>query len=145
MSEKYKDQVQFLLVYVREAHATDGWQAKANERDRVLLAYAETIEQKEEHATACARKLDIRFPVMVDKMDNKVERDYTGMPDRLYLVGRDGRIAWKGDKGPAGFRPPELEAAIQKELGLPVTIDVEAIRRKAAAKRAQPPPARKPN
>ena len=50
-------------------------------------------------------------------MDAKVELDNAGWPDRLYLVAADGRIAWKGDPGPKGFKPAELEAAIVKELG----------------------------
>jgi hypothetical protein len=49
-------------------------------------------------------------------MDAQVELNYTGWPDRFYLVGKNGRIAWKGDPGPKGFNPPMLEAAIQKEL-----------------------------
>ena len=109
--------MQFLLVYIREAHATDGRQVRANVRDGVLLESAKTLEQKEQHATACTRKLDIRFTTLVDGMDNKVEEQYSGWPDRLYLVGKDGRIAFKGAPGPGGFRPAELEAAIRKELG----------------------------
>jgi hypothetical protein len=34
----------------------------------------------------------------------------------LYLVGRDGRIAFQGDEGPFGFKPDELERAIEQEL-----------------------------
>ena len=117
MYEKYKGEVEFLLVYIREAHATDGWQLPVNERDGVLLPIAKSIEQKEEHATACVRKLDIRFTTLVDNMDNKVELDYSGWPDRLYLVGKDGRVAWKAGPGPQGFRPPKLEGAIRKALG----------------------------
>ncbi len=117
MYEKYKDRVEFLLVYVREAHPTDGWQVPANERAGVLLPAAKSIEQKEEHATACVRKLNIRFTTLIDGMDNKVELDYSGWPDRLYLVAKDGRIAYKGGPGPGGFHPNELEAAIGAELG----------------------------
>jgi hypothetical protein len=36
--------------------------------------------------------------------------------DRLYLVGRDGRIAFQGGEGPFGFKPEELGAAIEVEL-----------------------------
>ena len=117
MYEKYNGRVKFLLVYIREAHATDGWQVPANKRDGVLLESAKSQDQKEDHATQCVRKLNIKFPALVDNMDNQVEQDYTAWPDRLYVVGKDGRIAWKGAPGPGGFRPPELEAAIQKELG----------------------------
>ena len=104
-------------MYVREAHPTDGRQAPPNVRDGVLLPLARNEEEKDEHATSCVRKLNIGFPTVVDNMDNAVELDYAAWPDRLYLVGRDGRIAFKGAPGPGGFRPPELEAAIQRELG----------------------------
>ena len=50
-------------------------------------------------------------------MDNKVNRAYAAAPDRLYLVARDGTIAYRGGPGPFGFKPAELEAAIRKELG----------------------------
>jgi hypothetical protein len=109
--------VEFLLVYVREAHPTDGWQLPRNEREGALLPQARSADEKDSHATACVRKLHIEFPTLVDNMDNRVELEYSGWPDRMYLVGKDGRIAWKGRPGPAGFRPPELEAAILKELG----------------------------
>ncbi len=33
------------------------------------------------------------------------------------IVDRTGRVAYKGEPGPAGFRPAELEAAITKILG----------------------------
>jgi len=45
-----------------------------------------------------------------------VELDYAGWPDRLYLIGKNGRIAFKGGPGPKGFLPAELEAAIKAEL-----------------------------
>jgi hypothetical protein len=49
-------------------------------------------------------------------MDNAVELDYARWPDRLYLVGKAGRIAWKGQVRPAGFRLAELQTAIGLEL-----------------------------
>ncbi len=49
-------------------------------------------------------------------MSYPVESAYAGWPDRLYLVGRDGRITWKGLPGPGGFRPEELEQAIGRSL-----------------------------
>ena len=33
------------------------------------------------------------------------------------LVARDGRVAFQGEVGPFGFRPEELAAAIDEELG----------------------------
>ena len=117
MAAKYQKDVEFLLVYVREAHPTDGWQVPRNEKEGVLLESAKTYEQKDDHATSCARTLGITFPTVVDGMDNAVEQAYSAWPDRYYLVGTDGRIVVKGGPGPAGFKAAELETAIQKLLG----------------------------
>jgi hypothetical protein len=55
--------------------------------------------------------------VVIDEIDDGVAAVYGGWPDRLYLIGRDGRIAFQGGMGPFGFLPEELEAAIEEELG----------------------------
>ena len=39
------------------------------------------------------------------------------LPDRLYLVGTDGTVAFQGDPGPWGFDPAALEAAIESAVG----------------------------
>ena len=118
MAQRYKGVVPFLLVYVREAHPTDGWQVPQNVQEGVLVATAKTQAEKDEHATTCVVKLDIHFPTVVDKMDNKVELAYAGWPDRLYLVGKDGRVIYKSAIGPQGFKSAELEAAITKTVGV---------------------------
>ncbi len=63
-------------------------------------------------AEACALHLDLSIPTLVDDMDNRTDRAYAALPDRLYLVGKDGRIAHKSAQGPFGFRPDDFEAAI---------------------------------
>lgn len=116
MAEKYKGRVEFLLVYIREAHPTDGWKTPVNEKAGIQIATAKNIEEKEGYANSCVRNLGIKFPTVVDKMDAKVELSYAGWPDRMYVVGKNGGIAWKGAPGPKGFQPAQLEAAIQTEL-----------------------------
>ncbi|NCO96233.1 MAG: deiodinase, partial [Armatimonadetes bacterium] len=61
--------------------------------------------------------LGIKFPTLLDNMDNKVEKDYSSWPDRLYVVGQDGKVAYKGGPGPAGFDSAELGVFL--ELILP--------------------------
>lgn len=67
-------------------------------------------------AGKCIADLDLRIPAVVDRVDDKVGRAYGGWPDRLYLVGKDGKIAYAGGPGPFQFSPDELAAAIRKEL-----------------------------
>jgi len=41
---------------------------------------------------------------------------YAAWPERLYLVGTDGRVAYAGGPGPSGFSPAELQEAIDAVL-----------------------------
>ena len=49
-------------------------------------------------------------------MDDVANRSYGAWPDRLFLIGRDGKVRYHGGPGPNGFRPGELEGAIIEEL-----------------------------
>jgi type I thyroxine 5'-deiodinase len=104
----------FYAVYIVEAHPTDIWQMKSNIKDNVLFANPKTDEERALVAGACVRKLGIKFPAVIDGIDNRTEVAYTGWPDRLYLIDRDGKVAFKSRPGPFGFKPDQLEAAIKK-------------------------------
>jgi type I thyroxine 5'-deiodinase len=45
-----------------------------------------------------------------------VERSFTGWPDRIYVVDKDGRVAYKSAAGPYGFRPAEAEDRLRELL-----------------------------
>jgi Iodothyronine deiodinase len=77
-----------------------------------------TDEERQAVASTCAVNLRLQMPAVVDGIDNAVASAYGGWPDRLYLIGRDGRIAFQGGEGPFGFKPDELERAIELELAL---------------------------
>ena len=52
----------------------------------------------------------------VDEMDDAVMIAYAAWPERLYLVGKDGRVVYAGGRGPGGFKPTELKEAIDTTL-----------------------------
>jgi len=106
--------VAFFVVYIYEAHARDAWQVGANRRDQVLIETPKSFDERLEVATSCVRKLGIEFPALVDDIRNSTEAAYTGWPDRLYLIDREGRVAYKSGPGPWGFRPRELESALAR-------------------------------
>jgi hypothetical protein len=116
MFDKYGKQVEFYLVYIREAHPTDGRQTAENTKSGILVKQPTTFEERLTVATQMCSKLEIRIPTLIDNLDDKVNQAYNALPDRLYLVGRDGKVSYQGSPGPRGFRPEELEAAIKKEL-----------------------------
>ena len=87
-----------------------------NEEDGVLFRQHQSMEERVEVGSACMLKLALEIPALVDEMDDPVANAYGAVPERLYLVGRDGRIAYKGGMGPIFFRPEEWEARIQEYL-----------------------------
>jgi hypothetical protein len=60
--------------------------------------------------------LDLPFPAVVDGMDSAAETAYQAWPSRLYLIGRDGKVAFHTRLGELDFRPAELDAAIREIL-----------------------------
>jgi len=90
----------------------------SNIRDGVVLRDPRSEGERVAVAESCVRNLGIRFPALVDGIDNTVERQYTGWPDRLYLVGSDGRVMFKSEPGPFGFHPADLEAALRRSVAV---------------------------
>ena len=71
-------------------------------------------EERVNVAGMCTVKLGLHLPALVDKMGNPTEQAYTGWPDRLYVIDRDGKIAHKSDAGPYGFKPAKVRETLQK-------------------------------
>ncbi len=111
---EYKNRVDFLIVYITEAHPSDVWQMESNIKDKVVFASPKDEEERTLVAGACVRKLGIEIPAVVDEFGNSTEQAYTGWPDRLYLINARGRIAYKSKPGPFGFKSDELRTAIEK-------------------------------
>lgn len=116
MKKRFGDRVQFLGVYVREAHPTDGWRMASNDRAGVVFAQPRTKEEREEIAAKCCESLKMTIPLVIDDLDDRVGHAYSGMPDRLYLIDKSGRVAYKGGRGPFGFKTGELEHSIAMTL-----------------------------
>ena len=65
MSEIYnqfRDQVEFFVVYVQEAHPTDGWQTESNVAEGILFRQHQSFEDREEAANTCSLDLHIPCP-----------------------------------------------------------------------------------
>jgi hypothetical protein len=107
------------VVYIKEAHALDSRSPMSVEEGMPLIQDAVTQEERNATAAVCMTKLALEpIPSLVDDMDNTANDGYSGWPDRLYLVGKDGKVAYHGFEGPFGFKPDELEDAILAELAV---------------------------
>jgi hypothetical protein len=90
------------------------WQMKSNVTQGVVFRSPKDLDERGQVAESCVRKLNIKLPALLDTFDNSTEQAYTGWPDRLYVIDREGKVAQKSGAGPFGFRPAEMEAKLRE-------------------------------
>lgn len=112
----YKDQVSIYIVYILEAHPSDGWQVAQNERQGILVKQPKTYEERVKAAGACLADLKLSIPCLVDDLQNTAQKAYAGWPDRLYVIDKEGTVVFRGEPGPRGFKPDAAEAALKPLL-----------------------------
>lgn len=99
-------------MYIREAHPADSnWPD-----DAVAVDDPVTLAQRHAVARQCRRELSLTLPTVVDDMQDSVNQAYRAWPERIYVLERDGVIAYKGALGPFGFDPRAAERALKKLL-----------------------------
>ena len=109
---RYKDRATFLAIYIREAHPTDGWRMEVNDVLGVSIAQPRSYAERARVAQVCSTSLGLGFPMLVDTLDDAVNKTYCGIPSRLYLIDSERKIAYKSGRGPFGFKPAELEQSL---------------------------------
>jgi len=112
----YKEKVHFRVIYIREAHPTDGRQVPQNDRDKVLIRDPKTLEERQKVARDFAAQFKVSIPICVDTLDDQVEKAYWGWPDRIYVVDAAGKVAYVGGPGPGGFKVGDVPAVLDKLL-----------------------------
>ena len=76
-------EVEFLLVYVREAHPGERY-----------LAH-KTLEQKIRDAKALVELEGIGAKVLVDDLEGTIHRNYGQQPNMLYVIDKEGRVFFR--------------------------------------------------
>jgi peroxiredoxin len=103
---RYKD-VQFLFVYVREAHPGE------------RLPAHRTIQEKARAAELFRAAEHVELPVIVDDLKGSIHRQYGKLPNASFLIDKSGRIAFRCLWTRAGVLREALEdlLAVQEERG----------------------------
>ena len=86
----------------------------SNIRQNVVFKSPASMEERTGVAQSCIRNLHIEIPALLDNIDNHTEVAYTGWPDRLYVIDRDGKVAYKSKPGPFGFDPADMRMVLQE-------------------------------
>lgn len=95
VADTYRDRgVEFLTVYVREAHP--------GERGYREYAQPSDLAHKRANARALVAAEALTAPVLVDGMDEAVHRLYGSLPNMVYVIDKGGTIAYKATWTVAG-------------------------------------------
>jgi hypothetical protein len=82
----------------------------SNEKEGVCYPQPRTLDQRLAIARDFVQRHAYPLPMLVDPMDNRADEVYAGWPERLYVIDEQGLIAYKGETGPFGFEPDEVDA-----------------------------------
>lgn len=98
--ELRSDQLEFLFVYVREAHPGERQPAHQSWEDKVDAA--ERFRDEEE----------LIMPVLVDDMRGSIHRKFGKLPNSAFLIDKSGRVAYRM----MWAQPAPLAAAVDELL-----------------------------
>jgi len=115
MQREYAGAADFAIIYLEEAHPTDGWmygQVKhlttqpvtIAERCRMAQSLAETLQSSAASAS---------IALCVDRMDNGASRAFGALPERLAIL-KGGKLQFMGGAGPFGYSISACSAALKK-------------------------------
>jgi peroxiredoxin len=94
------DEIEFLFIYVREAHPGE-----------VIPAHR-TMREKTEAARLLRDEEDMQMPVVVDDLRGAIHRKYSRLPNPAFLIDKSGRVAFLS----LWSRPEAIQAAIEELL-----------------------------
>jgi len=109
---KYADLVDFVTVYIEEAHPSE----KNHFTGNFDITTHNTFKDRLEAAGVLreeAGDLLKGCPILVDRIDDAANKAYAALPERLYVV-LDQTIVYEGGIGPFDYKLDEVESFLQK-------------------------------
>jgi len=106
---RHRHVADFLTIYIREAHATDGEWPMTDDYDIKMHA---SLEDR----LKSARLLEdakVEGDIAVDAMTDPCVTSYGALPERLVVLSGDGTVAYMGRHGPWGYSLAEVEDVLQ--------------------------------
>jgi hypothetical protein len=115
MQREYAGVADFAIVYLEEAHPTDGWMYP---RVKHLTEQPTTFAKRcgMAHTLDSEMKALLASPsitVCVDRMDNAVSYAFGALPERLAVI-KEGKVQFLGGAGPSAYSIPACSDALKK-------------------------------
>lgn len=109
-----------MMVYIKEAHPESADEAALihNVRAGIHVEEPTTDTDRAIVARNMCNTLKTHMPCVVDGVDNRINDTYAAWPARIYIVGKDGKVSYRSNPGPEGFKPAEAKDALESFLGV---------------------------
>lgn len=108
LEREFHDRVTFVLIYIDEAHPTDGWVTPNNPFE---VKRARSLDDRRAAAREFRDRLDVTLPIVLETMDRSAERIFGAFPNRLVIADANGNIVSTGAPGPWSTRDSARTAA----------------------------------
>jgi type I thyroxine 5'-deiodinase len=104
MAQQFAHIANFFIIYIQEAHPEGGFAPLDGASSFVIPAPLD-FAYRVEVAQRLAKEAQYNFPVLVDSMGDSVNSRWGAWPVRLFVVDRQGEVAYSGQQGPWFFKP----------------------------------------
>jgi hypothetical protein len=88
----------------------------SNIKDQVVFKQPKTFAERRTAAAILVDRLKYRAPLAIDDIAGQAEKAYGAWPERIYIIGTDGKVAYKGGMGPFDFHPDQAEKRLAELL-----------------------------
>ena len=111
--QEFHDDVDFLTIYISEAHPCDEWSMFSY----VDVDQHKTMQDRMNAAYKYQQLANTKMTIVLDMIDDKdnAETLYASWPDRFYII-QNKKIVFKGELGPNGYKPDKVEEWINQYL-----------------------------
>lgn len=117
LHQRYGARASFLLVYIREAHASDSSSPlPVNERLGMSLAEPRSLEARAANAAVCRGRLAIPYEAVFDGMDGEAEKAFSAFPSRAFVIDREGTVTFSTGLDEQRLQPEALRSALEAVL-----------------------------
>ncbi|XP_068703144.1 thyroxine 5-deiodinase-like [Montipora foliosa] len=106
---EFSDIADFLVIYISEAHPTDGWAFKTD----FAVKQHRTIEERIKAAQLMLHASKVQAPVLVDSAENEANLAYGALPIRLCII-LNGIVVFTGGMGPTFYKTGEVRKWLQR-------------------------------
>jgi len=96
--QKYKENIDFLVVYIMEAHACDEWPLGT----KTVIPQHKSTENRIQVAKGFKQTYNWTIPLVVDPISNEFNQAFSAWPERLFVV-QDLKVTYIAQPEDGGY------------------------------------------